>query len=140
MGNGLQNAYMAALWKFLLQEFVWWSKTYPQCLWKYKFSSNRQVFLSKLMQNLQFVYFNGLLYCPLEESLSKVPSWSNGHKVESPILEQGLNTGQPRKFKYRKVVSIESTTGQNSTGSTCSYIRCSVYSTYDFLWFIYVNK
>jgi hypothetical protein len=34
----------------------------------------RTNFSSKLIQSLQFIYFNGLLPCPLKESLSKVLS------------------------------------------------------------------
>ena len=61
-------------------------------------------------------------------------------KMGYPTIEKGLYTGQPRKFKYKKVVSIESTTGQDSIGPSCSYILYSVYSTYDLLCFICVNK
>jgi hypothetical protein len=39
-----------------------------------KFSSTGQTFLSKLIQSLQFIYFNELLPYPLEGSLSKVLS------------------------------------------------------------------
>jgi hypothetical protein len=54
-------------WEFWRQEFDRWRKTCPQYLWKPKLSSNRQSFLSKLIQSLQFAYFNGLLPCPVEE-------------------------------------------------------------------------
>jgi hypothetical protein len=47
-----------------------------------------------------------------------------GGKVGYPTTEQGLFTGQPRKFKYKKAVSIESTTRQDSTGPSCSYTIC----------------
>jgi hypothetical protein len=48
------------------------------------------------------------------------------HKVEYPTTGQGLFIGQPRKFKYRKAVRIESTIGQDSTSPSCNYILCSV--------------
>jgi hypothetical protein len=70
--NSLQNTYMAILfWEFWCQEFVRFRKTCPQYLWKPKISLSGQTFLSKLIQSLQFVYLNGFLPCPLEESLSK---------------------------------------------------------------------
>ena len=60
-------------------------------------------------------------------------------KVGSPITEQGLKIGQHQIFKNRKAVNIESTSGQDFTGSRCSLILCSIYSAYDLLCFIYVN-
>jgi hypothetical protein len=43
------------------------------------------------------------------------------YKMGNPTTEQ---TGQPRKFKYRKVVRI--------TGPSYTYTLYSVYNTYDF--------
>ena len=50
--------------KISRQEFVRWRKTCSQYLWKPKLSSNEGTFLSKLIQSVQFEYFNGLLPCP----------------------------------------------------------------------------
>jgi hypothetical protein len=84
----------------------------------------------------------------ISKVIRKIP-WSASHfgipgmqrvKVGYPTTEHGLFTGQPRKFKYRKADIIESTTRQDSTGPSCSCTLCLVYSTYDLLCFIYINK
>jgi hypothetical protein len=49
------------------QEFIWWKKIDLQYLWKPKFSSSAQTFLSKFMQTPQYAYFNGLRPCPQGE-------------------------------------------------------------------------
>jgi hypothetical protein len=64
----------STFWKFWHQNFVQWRKTCLRYLWKPKLSSSGQTFLSTFKQSLQFIYFYGLLPCPLEGSLSEVLS------------------------------------------------------------------
>jgi hypothetical protein len=59
---------------------------------------------------------------------------------DTPQPNSTCKPDKPRKIKYRKAVSIESTTEQDFTGPSCSCTLCSVYSTYDLLNSIYVNK
>ena len=63
--------YGSTFWEFWHQEFVWWRKTWSNYLWKFKLFLSKQTILSKLTQSLKFVYFNGLLPCPLGENLSR---------------------------------------------------------------------
>jgi hypothetical protein len=60
-------------------------------------------------------------YLVLSRKFCPRSSQSKRCKVEYPTTEQGLYTEQPRKFKYRKAVSIELTTRQDST-SAISYV------------------
>jgi hypothetical protein len=76
MDNGLQNAYMAAFFGRFGAKSLLGGRKFVHDInpWKSKLSSCRQIFLSKLIQSPQIVYFNGLLPCLLKESLSKVLS------------------------------------------------------------------
>jgi hypothetical protein len=59
-------------WEFWRQKFVRSRRVWISINIVDKFSSTGQTFLSKLIQILQFLYFNGLLPCRLEGSLSEV--------------------------------------------------------------------
>jgi hypothetical protein len=66
-----------------------WRKTCLQHLWKPKLSLRGQTFLPKLIQSLQFVYFNGLLPCPLDEKVLSNPTpvvWTTPYRPVNGLL------------------------------------------------------
>jgi hypothetical protein len=64
----------STFWEFWRQKFVRSSRVWVFINIVDLFCSTGQSFLSKLIQSLQFIYFNGLLTCSLEGSLSEVLS------------------------------------------------------------------
>jgi hypothetical protein len=61
-------------WEFWHQKFVRLRRVWVSINIADNFSSTEQTFFSKLIQSLQLIYFNELLPCPHEGSLSEVLS------------------------------------------------------------------